>query len=296
MGGMGRQLEAMMTRTNRAVRVSGACALAASAALAAGAPFAGGGRPALIFGAPIPANATVKLDGLRWAVQNPSKPWSLRPVAGRQNMLAFEVRGDDHLGNEPHKNRSEVALRRQNRLGKIPYDQDVWAAGSVAIQSDAVSPERLPVVIHQVHDTPDPGEYASKSPPFALRFYGRDLYLTVQGDLAARSVGNSRQQRLARLPDERRTRLDEPPLFHDWVVRLKFSRAAEGEVDFWWNGQLIYSGKGLKMGYNNIVGGYWKYGIYRARSTPETLRVIHANVEISEASLRDRVRHPRPTG
>jgi hypothetical protein len=142
----------------------------------------------------------------------------------------------------------------------------------------------VPVIICQVHDTPDEGDYKSKSPPFALRFQGQDLYLTVQGDLAARSTGNSRQQRLVRIPNVLRSTLNSEPVFHHWVVRLRFSRLAQGEVDFWWNGARVYSGKNLVMGYNNVIGGYWKYGIYRSVSSSETLRV----------TLIDRVSHPLP--
>jgi hypothetical protein len=207
------------------------------------------------------------------------------------NTVVFEVRDGDHIGDARHNNRSEILLTRHDPMRIIPYEQDFWASGSVAIQG-AVSPDKVPVVICQVHDTPDVGELRSKSPPFALRLQGRDLYLTVQGDLAARSIANSRQQRLVRIPNVARSNLSASPVFHHWVVRLRFSRSANAEVDFWWDGARVYSGRNLVMGYNNVVGGYWKHGLYRSVASSETLRVTHANVELSRASLFERVKHP----
>jgi hypothetical protein len=235
-----------------------------------------------------PGRASLKLAGRPWTTQNASRPWSIRIVKNRPNTAVFEVRAGDHIGAATRNNRSEVMLASNDPDRAISYDQDFWAAGSVAIQSDAISSDKVPVIICQVHDTPD------ESPPFALRFQGQDLYLTVQGDLAARSTGNSRQQRLVRIPNVLRSTLNSEPVFHHWVVRLRFSRLAQGEVDFWWNGARVYSGKNLVMGYNNVIGGYWKYGIYRSVSSSETLRVTHANVELGTKTLIDRVSHPLP--
>jgi hypothetical protein len=258
---------------------------------------AGSKKPApadLQFGSALPGRATFSLGGRPWTTQNASRPWSIRIAKNHPNIAVFEVRAGDHIGAATRNDRSEVLLASNDPARIIPYDHDFWVAGSVAIQSDTVSPDNVPVIICQVHDTPDDGEYKSKSPPFALRFQGRDLYLTVQGDLAARSSGNSRQQRLVKIPNVSRSVLDSKPVFHHWVTRLRFNRAARGEVDFWWDGVRIYSGKNLVMGYNNTVGGYWKYGIYRSVSSAETLRVTHANVELSRTSLIDRVSHPLP--
>lgn len=266
--------------------------VAAASAAPAASPKA---SPALLqLGPALPGKTALILGARTWATQNASRPWSIRIAKDRPNTAVFEVRAGDHIGAATRSDRSEVLLASNDPARIIPYDQDVWAAGSVAIQSDAISPDKVPVIISQVHDTPDEGEYKSKSPPFALRFQGRDLYLTVQGDLAARSSGNSRQQRLVRIPNVSRSALDAALVFHDWVARLRFSRGAQGEVDFWWDGVRVYSGKNLVMGYNNAVGGYWKYGIYRSVSSSETLRVTHANVELGGKSLLDRVSHPLP--
>jgi len=242
----------------------------------------------------IPGNSSLRLAGRLWTTQNASRPWSIRVAKNRPNIVVFEIRAGDHIGAVTRNNRSEVLLASNEPARTIPYDKDFWVAGSVAIQSDTTSPNKVPVIICQVHDTPDEGEYKSKSPPFALRFQGQDLYLTVQGDLVARSTGNSRQQRLVRIPNVLRSALDGEPVFHHWVARLRFSRSTQGEVDFWWNGARVYSGKKLVMGYNNAIGGYWKYGIYRSVSSSETLRVTHANVELGGKTLIDRVLHPLP--
>jgi hypothetical protein len=270
--------------------------MTASALLVAAGPAAPPeARPTLLQLRPaVAGKSAVTLGERNWTTQNASRPWSIKVAKNRANTAVFEVRAGDHIGAATRNDRSEVLLASNDPTRIIPYDQDVWAAGSVAIQSDAISSDKVPVIISQVHDTPDEDEYKSKSPPFALRFQGKDLYLTVQGDLAARSSGNSRQQRLVRIPNVLRSALDAAPVFHHWVARLRFSRGAQGEVDFWWNGVRVYSGKNLIMGYNNAVGGYWKYGIYRSVSSSETLRVTHANVEFGGKSLLDRVSHPLP--
>lgn len=246
------------------------------------------------FGPPLDHKASFKLDGRRWTTQNSSQAWSIRVMHGYKDAVAFEVRDGDHIGRARQNNRAEILLARDDPHRIISYDKDFWAAGAVAIQSDDTSADRVPVVLMQVHDTPDAGELQSKSPPFALRLEGRDLLLTVQGDLAACSLRNSRQQRLVRIPNVSRTALNAKPQFHYWVVRLRFSRTMKGEVDFWWGGQRAVSGRNLMMGYNNAVGGYWKHGLYRSKAASERLRVVHANVELSPSSLIGRVRRPLP--
>lgn len=247
-------------------------------------------------GRPLEHGDLVTLNGHRWAVQNASKAWSIRIASHRANTVVFEVRQGDHIGRVFRNNRSELLLPRGDPMQIIPYDRDFWASGAVAIQGPASAPG-VPIVLMQVHDTPDPGALAGKTPPFAMRLSGNDLTLTIKGDPTpslASDVALKRGQRVALVPDVSRSGLQDPPVFHRWVARMRFSRGSNGALDFWWDGKRIYSGSNLVMGYNNQRGGYFKYGIYRSHASGEQLRVVHANVEISFSSLGSRVARPLP--
>jgi hypothetical protein len=74
---------------------------------------------------------------------------------------------------------------------------------------------------------------------------------------------------------------------------MKASRTGNGELELWWNGEHR-ARTGLLMGYNDVIGGYPKFGLYEPTESGNTIRVTHAMTELSLASLFDRVANPLP--
>jgi hypothetical protein len=48
---------------------------------------------------------------------------------------------------------------------------------------------------------------------------------------------------------------------------------------------------GISMGYNDPIGPYWQFGVYRS-SSPEDLSVEYRNIEVSNSSLANRIKLP----
>jgi hypothetical protein len=249
-----------------------------------------------VAGIPIPHDAAIGFSGRSWRAETANKAWSIVPASNRQAYITFEVRNGDHLsetGAEAGKNRSEIKLLPTDSMALLPFDTDVWFSGYIAYQYDVAPPANITAVTMQIHNSPDAGE-PDVSPLFAQRLQGDDLLFTVQGETGAVTTGNSVQQRLLLIPGIVKTSLADEPYFHRYVYRIRATRNGTSQLDIWWNGELVYSGINLLMGYNDLLGGFFKLGIYRPTQSSETLRVTNAMTEMSLTSLIDRVANPLP--
>ena len=75
------------------------------------------------------------------------------------------------------------------------------------------------------------------------------------------------------------------------VGRLVFGWDNNASVDIWWDGAKILSQANTNMGYNDMRGPYFKFGIYRAK-VAETTVADFANMELGTTSLLTRVTSP----
>jgi hypothetical protein len=245
-----------------------------------------------VLGVAIGNDQRFSLAGRTWNTQNAGKAWSLAAATNRRNMMTFETRAGDHANGEVGKTRSEVLPASSDPMFQVPFDTPYWMSGHLAIQSDVINPENIQSLIGQIHANGDMGD-VSTSPLFGMRAVGRDLLITTQGDVNAVTSGNSVQQRAFLFRNVLRTGLSEEMAFHRWVACLKTSRTGNASLDFWWNGEH-YTRTGLLMGYNDVIGGYPKFGIYEPTESGNTIRVTHAMLELSLTSLFDRVANPLP--
>lgn len=212
--------------------------------------------------------------GRRYSAQNSGR-YSTALRCGNQDVSEV-THSDRPVGDPKRVDRSELSGWRS-----WPYDRDVWVSYNMKIQRLARTPDW--VVLGQFHAVPDPGE-RSAVPPLAFYMSNGALQLATRGNP---DLITSRPSTVVQWTGKR-FRLH---VWHRVVLRIRFSRTGLGHLSAWIDGKLVTS-VDTPLGYNDTVGPYWKYGIYRgtARSVAQ---VRYAGMEIGLHSLQDRVLHPR---
>lgn len=164
-----------------------------------------------------------------------------------------------------------------------PLGQDVWISyAQRVLPGDPVTSRWC--VIGQMHATTQAGDRGS-SPPFALHLLPGDVY-----EISTRYVATARH---TENPDEtiRYSGAIERGRWYNHVFRLRFGYKGDAVLQWWRDGILMLDLKGFSMGYNDPVGPYWQFGIYR-NTSPENLTIEYRNVEVSQVSLSNRIASP----
>lgn len=226
---------------------------------------------------------TVMLDGVRYRVQSAQQPWSVR-VSPSSNYSRFELRAGDQWNRDAAKfpdGRQRAKLR-----GEIRYapDAEVWMAYSFRWSGEM---SRDWGNITELHSDAEDGESGRKPPPFSISVGGGRLELFTRAD--TRSTTTSKES-----PTERFSMpLPAAGEWQDVVVRVKLDPSGDGRLTFWLNGQQLHDSGAIPVGYNDRVGPYFKFGLYRGMSDASTVMEF-ANVEVGTTSLQGRVGSPRP--
>src|SRR5208282_5174192 len=175
------------------------------------------------------ANWMVPLKS-KWKIQSPGKPYSIQTASdvrkNGEDSLRFELRKGEQWNSSF---RSEV-----NTTEHPPMNSVRWYAFSLYLPAGfPIEDNRL--VLAQWHgaDKKELGEVA-RSPSMAFRYRAGRFYIT-----------------------DRHT--------SEWivfVVQAKWSYQDDGFVNVWWNGKPIVQYHG-PVGYNDDIGPYFKFGIYR---------------------------------
>jgi hypothetical protein len=190
----------------------------------------------------------------------------------------FEVRSGDTWSGETGRNRSEFSSCARECAGR-----EVWFSYAMRIHGGA--PVSDWNVLGQFHSTADPGEGNGLSPPFAVCLMpGEKLRFVKRTDSAALTSTSPR----ATVLYERGVSRDR---WYRIVGRIVFGWTDNGAVDLWMDGVKVVGLPQTNIGYNDLIGPYWKFGIYRAQAA-ETLTVEYANLEICGTSLLTRVTSP----
>jgi hypothetical protein len=203
--------------------------------------------------------------------QSTAAPWSFSQA---DNIDRFEVRsGDSWFADIGHGvQRSELAGQRRWEAGK-----DVWLSYSVDVDPRS-SPRSASswVVLGQFHASPAPSE-PSAVPPFGLYLLGGELRAGIRSD-ASPITGADISSMSVLVSDDLVMRA-----WHSVRVHIRFSEKGlgPGVVQVWLDGQLKVDLR-VAVGYNDRVGPYWKYGIYRATSSDD-LVVMYKNMALSSA-------------
>ncbi len=194
-----------------------------------------------------------------WGSQSPGKPYSIASVSHVQrdgiDSVRFELREGEQYCDLFGKTsfRSEV-----NARDFPPVGTERWYSFSLLLPEDfPIENNRL--VLAQWHgaDKKYLGE-PSRSPALAFRFSRGRFFITIRHS-ADRIVWNPSDACSMTLFDTERFPLG---VWNDFVVQARWSYREDGQVNVWWNDQQVvnYSGP---VGYNDDLGPYFKFGLYR---------------------------------
>jgi len=224
--------------------------------------------------------------GQTWNVnRDTSKSYAIQQVVGTTPPRhRFEVRNGDFWVNDSNvRNRAEFQCLTRYEPGR-----DVWFSYAIRIRKG--TPVTKWNVIGQFHATPDSSD-GNASPPFAI-------------ELNPDSAGGEAMRFVRRFDPQPTTSVSPQPIvmhkrafardhWYHIVGRVVFGWRDDAAVDLWMDGAKIISLANTNVGYNDLKGPYWKFGVYRA-ATAETLIVDYANMEIGVTSLLSRVGSPLP--
>jgi len=193
----------------------------------------------------------------------------------------FEVRSGDTWSGDAgmSRNRAEYCCTTRQANGR-----EVWFSYAMMLHGGA--PVSNWNVLGQFHSTPDPSE-PSPSPPFSMNFIpGEKLRIVKRTD-----------------PNPMTTKVINPTIMYERVLsrnrwyrfvgRIVFGWSDNGACEIWMDGAKVVNLPITNIGYNDLIGPYWKFGIYRAAAA-ETLAAEYANLELSNTSLLSRVTSPLP--
>lgn len=217
--------------------------------------------------------------GRVWNVQA-ANDWSIQRASNRPG-LRFEARPGDFVEGQIDRVRAELQCTTKEPVS----GSDVWVSYATKI---SVSPEILStsMVLGQFHQTEDAGDF-SGYPPFELNLHADGLYVyTASVAAAAQPTSYSRTQRAGPIPFAQ-------DMWHNIVLRVRFGWSGNAAADVWIDGESVYSGAGINIGMNDVVGPYFKFGIYYAPQTAlQTVVAEYRNFEIGPDSLAGRVSNP----
>lgn len=138
-------------------------------------------------------------------------------------------------------------------------------------------------LVLQYHESPDAGD-AAHYPSLQMYVYGERMCVALTYDTTATSPNTS----AGRVPNLQV--LSSWPLVRgrwiDWVVRLKVSYAADGILEVYRDGRLEFAETGVPTFYNDILGGYFKGGLYRYGDTqmPNSRTIYHRGFVLGDAN------------
>lgn len=194
----------------------------------------------------------VRGDNPRFQVQNVGAPWNYS-VTGDQ--VRFEVRPGDSLpGDGKIKERSEIATSQKMKRGQ-PYEITFRFMVEPGPRNTAKW-----MTLTQMQATPDPGE-PGHSPPFAIEMVGERMRIITRTDpnlLASRET-TIYTDHYTDSRDIERGR------WYRMRILVKFDPSGDGFLQVFRDGDRLVDYRGA-LGFEDLVGPYWKEGVYRASS------------------------------
>jgi Polysaccharide lyase len=173
----------------------------------------------------------------------------------------FELRPDDYVS-QGHR----AELRDPYN---VVWDEEVWYGFSTLIDPGFSLPETVGCVFAQWHDQAKLGDPSGK-PPLAIRYRAGRIFFTGAYGRVASPEPDIRYE-LAGIADFSKG------VWHDFVVRVFWSRHATSEIEIWldrvpvvdWRGPLAYE--------NEEEGPYFKLGLYWSPPGPQPIVAYHDN-------------------
>ncbi|WP_342359368.1 heparin lyase I family protein [Terrarubrum flagellatum] len=205
-------------------------------------------------------------------VQNVGQSWSYNTTDA---VSRFEVKAGDYLaGDGATRERSEIATSDKFEFGKT-YN----ISFSMMIEPGAKNTGDWMTLL-QIQSTFDKGE-AGHSPAFALEMVGEKMRIVTRDSSAAISTAADITYTQQYTDKTNITRGE----WYDFKITVKLDPFGGGSLDVWRDGVLLCSYKGA-LGFNDVVGSYFKEGVYREASD-ETYAVNFKNMNVSLAGAND---------
>jgi len=207
----------------------------------------------------------IRAENPRFQVQNAGQPWN---YVVKGSSARFEVRPGDSLpGDGKIKERSEIATSLRMKRDR-PYEINF----NLMIEPGPPNTASW-MTLSQIQSTPDPGE-PGHSPPFAIEMVGERMRIITRDDpnrLASRETTTYH----AHYTDERPIKRGH---WYRMRIRVKFGPSGDGFLQVFRDGRRLVDYQG-PLGFEDIVGPYWKEGVYRA-STREPFAANFKNLSI----------------
>jgi len=210
------------------------------------------------------------LDTSHFYIQNTGKAWSYQASEG---VTRFEVRGGDHWSGDAgaDKERAEIAETTTFQIGQA-YHIDF----NVMVEAGAKNTAAW-LTLAQIQSTFDAGE-AGHSPPFAIEMVGERMRIVTRSSSAAIS-SNADTTYVNQWTDS--TDIVRGHEYH-FSIDVKFDAFGKGYLQVSRDDVPLVNYSGA-LGFNDIVGGYWKEGIYR-QGASETIAADYSGLSITSAS------------
>jgi hypothetical protein len=232
-------------------------------------------------------------NGFTWGIQgNPAAAYAYENALNKSSLQRFEV----HQGDQASFDAGHAVDRCEAvATTSFPYGSDVWVSVAIMVEPgtpvyDAADQFAWCSLI-QMHGNPQPGDerYSQKlswSPCFTLDIIGDVLNIQTRSETDVYPSGNPIE--MIRYADSNFQR----GVFNYYVFHMVFQQTGNGLLQMWRNGNQILN-LTIPIGYNDALGPYMKYGIYRG-TDPVVTAVQFANLEVSGSSLLSRVANPLP--
>jgi hypothetical protein len=212
-------------------------------------------------------------------VLSPGKPYSVQIITDstdKKQLIRFELRKDERRTDISGKKsfRAEIDVR-----DKPAMKSEKWYRFSLFLPADfPIEDNRLILAQWHGRDKWWLGE-SNKSPVLALRFRNGEFNIRLlhSEELKVKDVDS--------VPSEKLYKTKEFPLnkWNDFVINAKWSYESDGFINIWWNNRQIVHYKG-PVGYNDIAGPYFQFGIYRD-NTNSTFVSFMKDIELGDNAV-----------
>jgi Polysaccharide lyase len=200
--------------------------------------------------------------------------WSVKRLSGEHSAVIrsdvvrtgtracrFELRPGDYV--------SQGARAELRDPYNVVWDEEVWYGFSTMLDPEFFLPDDAGCVFAQWHDQAKLGDPSGK-PPLAIRYRAGRLFFTGAYARVASPEPDIRYEfaSIANFPKG---------VWHDFVVRVFWSRHDLSEVDIWLNMQRIVAWRGPLAYENEEEGPYFKLGLYWSPPGPKPIVAYHDN-------------------
>jgi hypothetical protein len=246
-------------------------------------------------------DGTLIIHGVPVSVEEDSVKCDLGPIEGVSARRLVDcdsatvITLPDHTGSkvvkfeiDPQDEQISQGTRAELRdMYEAVNGEEVWYRFSTLLPRDMPKETSYRVVLAQWHERVKPGG-ASLRPPLAHRLIDGDFIVTLWNqDVHDRTAGRGDGTILYREPKL------ELGVIHDYVYRVLWSPDARGRVTAWtrirrcsvmtmacrpepWRLMILYEGA---VGYPDMVGYYFKIGLYTTTIFHEPLVAFHAGYD-----------------